>query len=86
MSRVNGATAALSIGPSAGYTMFLVFMYILLLLTAYVSSDTHMHIHVVTYITVAFWIKFISLASIFLQEYTKKFFKLNICVVFLSNS
>jgi hypothetical protein len=57
MSRVNGATDALSIGPSTGYTLFLVFVHILLLLTAYVSSDTHMHKHVVTYITVIFWIK-----------------------------
>jgi hypothetical protein len=56
MSRVNGATDALSIGPSAGYNLFFVFVHILLLFTAYVSSDTHMHIHVVTYITVIFWI------------------------------
>jgi hypothetical protein len=34
-----------------------VFVHILLLFTGYVSSDTHMHIHVVTYITVIFWIK-----------------------------
>jgi hypothetical protein len=52
MSRVNGATDALSIGPSAGYNLFFVFVHILLLFTAYVSSDTHMHIHVVTYIIV----------------------------------
>jgi hypothetical protein len=32
-------------------------MHILLLFTAYVSIDTYMHIHVVTYITVIFWIK-----------------------------
>jgi hypothetical protein len=57
MSRVNGATDALSIGPSIGYTLFLVFVHILLLFTAYVSSDTYMHIHVVTYITMIFWIK-----------------------------
>jgi hypothetical protein len=57
MSRVNGATDALSIGLSAGYNMFFVFVHILLLFTAYVSSDTHMHIHVVTYITMIFWIK-----------------------------
>jgi cellulose synthase/poly-beta-1,6-N-acetylglucosamine synthase-like glycosyltransferase len=57
MSRVNGATDALIIGPSAGYNMFFVFAHILLLFTAYVSSDTHMHIHDVTYITVIFWIK-----------------------------
>jgi hypothetical protein len=54
MSRVNGATNALSIGPSAGYNRFFVFLHILLLFTAYVSSDTHMHIHVVTYVTVIF--------------------------------
>jgi hypothetical protein len=57
MSRVNGAIDALSIGPSAGYTLFLVFVHILLLFTAYVSSDTRMHIYAVTYITVIFWIK-----------------------------
>jgi hypothetical protein len=57
MSRVNGATDALSIDPSVGYTMFLVFVYILMLFTSYVSSDTHMHIYVVTYIIVIFWIK-----------------------------
>jgi hypothetical protein len=57
MSQVNGVTDALSIGPSVGYTLFLVFMHIIMSFTAYVSSDTHMHIHVVTYITVIFWIK-----------------------------
>jgi hypothetical protein len=54
MSRVNGATDALSIGPSVGYTLFLVFMHILLFFTAYVSSDTHIHIHIVAYITMIF--------------------------------
>jgi hypothetical protein len=57
MSRVNGAADALSIGSSAGYILFLVIVHVLLLFTAYVSSDTHMHILVVTYITVIFWIK-----------------------------
>jgi hypothetical protein len=57
MSRVNGATDALSIGPSAGHILFLVIVHILLLFTAYVSSDTHIHIHVVIYITLVFWIK-----------------------------
>jgi hypothetical protein len=57
MSRVNEATDALSIGPSVGYTLFLVFVHILPLFTAYVSTDTYMHIHIVTYITVIFWIK-----------------------------
>jgi hypothetical protein len=57
MSRVNGATDALRIGPSAGYSLSLVFVHILLLFTAYVSSDTHMHIHVIAYNIVLFWIK-----------------------------
>jgi hypothetical protein len=57
MSRVNGVTNSLSIGPSAGYNLFFVFVHILLLFTTYVSSDTHMHIHVVTCITMIFWIK-----------------------------
>jgi hypothetical protein len=54
---VNGATDALSIGPSTGYTLVVVFGHILRLCTAYVSSDTHIHIHVVTCITMIFWIK-----------------------------
>jgi hypothetical protein len=54
MSRVNGATDGLSIGPSAGYILFFVFVHILLLFTTYVISDTHKHIHVVTYIAMIF--------------------------------
>jgi hypothetical protein len=54
---VNGTTNALSIDPFIGYTLFFVFVHVLLLFTAYVSSDTHMHINVVTYITLVFWIK-----------------------------
>ena len=57
MTRVNGATDALSIGPSAGYTLFFVFVHVSLLFTAYASSYTHMHIHVITYIALIFWIK-----------------------------
>jgi hypothetical protein len=57
MSHVNGVTDALGIDPSAGYILFFVFVHIFLLFTTYVSSDTHMHIHVVTYIAVIFWIK-----------------------------
>jgi hypothetical protein len=73
MSRVNGATDALSIGPSTTYNMFLIFVYILLFFTVYMNSDTHMHIHVVTYITVIFWIKlklkmYISLTYYFLLK------------------
>ena len=44
MSRVNGATGALSIGPSTGYNLFFVFVHILLLFTAYVSSDTEIEL------------------------------------------
>jgi hypothetical protein len=40
---VNGAIDALSIGHSAGYILFLVIVHVLLLFTAYVSSDTHAH-------------------------------------------
>jgi hypothetical protein len=50
MSRVNGATNVLSIGPSAGYTLFFVFVHVSLLFTAYASSYTHIHIYVITYI------------------------------------
>jgi hypothetical protein len=57
MSRVNGATNGLSIGPFAGYNLFFVFVNILLLFTDYVGSDTHIHIHIVTYISMIFWIK-----------------------------
>jgi hypothetical protein len=57
MSRVNGAIDALNIGPSAVYFPFFVFVHVLLLFTAYASSDTHMHIHVITYMTLFFWIK-----------------------------
>jgi hypothetical protein len=41
MSRVNGATDALSIGPSTTYNMLLIFVYILLYFTTYVRSDTY---------------------------------------------
>jgi hypothetical protein len=44
MSRVNGVVDALSIGTSAGSILVLVIVHILLLFTAYVSSDTHMYI------------------------------------------
>jgi hypothetical protein len=54
---VNGATDALSIGPSDGYTLFFVFVHVLFLFTAYASSYTHMHIYVITYIALFFWIK-----------------------------
>jgi hypothetical protein len=41
MSRMNGATDILSIDPSVGYTLFFVFVYVLLLFTAYTSSYTY---------------------------------------------
>jgi hypothetical protein len=45
-------------------------VHVLLLFTDYVSSDTHMHIHVVTYITLVFWIKLklIVLISLTIQK------------------
>jgi hypothetical protein len=52
MSRVNGATDALSIGPSAGYFLFSVLVHVPILFTAYASSDTHMHIYVIIYHTI----------------------------------
>jgi hypothetical protein len=54
MSRVNGVTDILIIGTSAGYFLFSVFVNVLLLCTAYTSSDIHIHIHVITYITLFF--------------------------------
>jgi hypothetical protein len=48
------ATDALSIGLSIGYNLFFVFVHVLLLFTAYASSYTHMHIHVITDITLFF--------------------------------
>jgi hypothetical protein len=56
MSRVNGATDA-NIGPSLGYILFLVTVHVLLWFTDYACIHTHIHIHVVTYITLIFWIK-----------------------------
>jgi hypothetical protein len=41
MSRENEATYTLSIDHSEGYILFLVIVHVLLLFTAYVSSDTH---------------------------------------------
>jgi hypothetical protein len=41
MSHVNGATSALSIGPSIGYSLFLIFVHVILLFTTTVSSYAH---------------------------------------------
>jgi hypothetical protein len=57
MSRVNGVTNALSISPSIGYFLFSILVHVSFLFTAYVTSGKHMHIHVITYITLVFWIK-----------------------------
>jgi hypothetical protein len=57
MSHVNGVTNALSIGPTVGYTLFFMFVHVSLLFTVYMSSYTHMRIHVITYIALFFWIK-----------------------------
>lgn len=50
MSRVNGSTNVLSIGPSVEYNLFFIFINILLLFTAYTSNYIHMHIYVIAYI------------------------------------
>jgi hypothetical protein len=57
MSRVNGATDTLSMGPSTGCFLFFVFVHVLLMFAVYASSYTYMHIYVITYITLFFWIK-----------------------------
>jgi hypothetical protein len=54
MSRVTGVTSALSIGPSAGYSLLLIFVYVILLFTAIMSSYAHVHISVITFITLYF--------------------------------
>jgi hypothetical protein len=69
MSRVNGVTSALSIGPSTGYILLFVFVHVPLLFTAYMSSHTHMHIHVIAYIALFFWIKLKLKMSKFLTKY-----------------
>jgi hypothetical protein len=66
MSRVNGATDALSIDPFTGYFLFSILVHVSFLFTAYASSDTHMHIHVITYITQFFSIKLKLIMSNFL--------------------
>jgi hypothetical protein len=54
MSRVNGITDILVIDPSAGYTLFFVFVHVLLLFTTYLNSDIHIYIHIVICITLVF--------------------------------
>jgi hypothetical protein len=56
---VNGATDALNIGPSVGYSLFFIFVHVILLFTAAVSSYAHMHISVITFIVLYFFIKLI---------------------------
>jgi hypothetical protein len=73
---MNGATDVLSISHSAGYNRLLIFVYILLFFNACVSSDTHMHIYVITYITVILWIKLKLKMSISLTN-THGIFSLN---------
>jgi hypothetical protein len=66
------ATDALSIGLSAGYILFFVSVHVLLLFTAYASSDIHMHTHVIIYITLVFWIKLKLIMPNFLTESIKE--------------
>jgi hypothetical protein len=63
---VNGVTDALSIDPSAVYFLFSIIVHVSFLFTAYATSGTHMRIHVVTYITLVFWIKLKLIMSNFL--------------------
>jgi hypothetical protein len=44
MSHVNGATSALSFGPSIVYSLFLIFVHVILLFTTTLSSYAHMSI------------------------------------------
>jgi hypothetical protein len=46
MSRVNGATDVLSIGPSAGYFLFFVFVHVLLLMRVVIYTCTYMSSHI----------------------------------------
>jgi hypothetical protein len=53
---------AVSVSGSYNYCYYLfssllVFLHVLLLFTTYVSSDKHIHINVVAYITMILWIK-----------------------------
>jgi hypothetical protein len=57
MSRVNGALGTLSIGRCVGYSLLLIFVHVILLFTATVSSYAHIHIYVITFIALFFWIK-----------------------------
>jgi hypothetical protein len=43
-----------SISTSGGYFLFYVLVHVSFLFTTYTSSDTHMHIHVITFITLFF--------------------------------
>jgi hypothetical protein len=54
MSRVNGATDTLSIGPSVGYILFFVFVHVLLLFIANASIHTckYMSLHISHYFSI----------------------------------
>jgi hypothetical protein len=68
MSRMNGVIDVLSIGPSTRYFLFSILVYVSFLFTTYATSGTHMHIYVVTYITLIFWIKLKLIMSNFLTS------------------
>jgi hypothetical protein len=63
-------------------------VHVLLLFTDYVSSDTHMHIHAITYITLVFWIKLklIMLISLTIQKPDIRHFSVSGYVVALKPS
>jgi hypothetical protein len=70
ISRVNDSTNALSIGPSEGYFLISILVHVSFIFTAYVSSNTHIHINVITYIALVLWIKLKFIMINFLREAT----------------
>jgi hypothetical protein len=55
MSRVNGVTVVLSIGPSIGYLQFVIFVHVILLFTTTMNNYSHIYIcHHIYFITLYF--------------------------------
>ena len=81
LTRVNGATGALSTGPSAGYTSNLIIfkfnkVFVLLnMISMFIivaTSSSHVHIFVVTNLLLILWIKFNMKIPKFLTLLTNK--------------
>ena len=82
-TNVNGATDALSMGPSAGYILATLAIYfiksialclMMSMFLAAVSSSLHVHIYVVIIISCYLWIKFNMKMPKFLTVGTVDFF------------